>query len=100
MLLPATYGEEGTVSATAGRCSPAAAGRGSPCTWTQQQPWLYAALPWSVFLLQEAPSTETVILSPPENKTNYQQHGNVSQDESSLRATSHTTGTTQTGAFR
>lgn len=54
----------------------------------------------SLFHLGEAPSTETVILSPPENKTSYQRHGNVSQDESSLRATAQTTVTIQTGAFR
>lgn len=54
----------------------------------------------SLFHLWEAPSTETVILSPPENKTSHQLHGNVSQDESSLRATAQTTVTIQTGAFR
>lgn len=54
----------------------------------------------SLFHRWEAPSIETVILSPPENKTSYQLHGNVSQDESSLRATAQTTVTIQTGAFR
>lgn len=48
MLLPATH-REGTMSATTGRCSPAAAGSGSPRPWTQQQPWLCPALPWRVF---------------------------------------------------
>lgn len=48
MFLSVTHGV-GMAAATAWRCSPTAAGSGSPHTRTQQQPGLCPALPWRGF---------------------------------------------------